>query len=356
MTDAVNKYFMKKKEEINDYVERIFLNKRQDYIHFGSFGNNAIERLKEMTLGGKGVRGGLLIFTADAYKAKNQELVMEISATIELIHSSLLIHDDIADNDMTRRGKPTIYAQYLPFAKSKEIDDPINFGKSIATVIGDIGFFIAGRHLIDSTKNLENNYQILSYIFREIIYVCFAQLDDITFGFSSGSPGITNIKRVYQYKTARYSFSMPFTLGAMLARVNENTIHILQSIGNDLGFIYQLRDDDMGLFSEEATIGKPVGSDIRENKKTLIRELLYKKAAPSEKEFLNNTFGNKELSNQNIEKVKKMVIDLGVKKEIENLIISYQKQAAKKIGKLNLAKKDQEFLYELINYVEVRKN
>src|SRR3989338_4668494 len=105
MKTDVNKYFREKKIEINNYTKKIFEDTESGFKDFGSYGTSAIRKLKDLSLLGKGVRGGLLIFAVESYHAKNPEIALHLAASVELIHSALLIHDDIADNDLIRRGK-----------------------------------------------------------------------------------------------------------------------------------------------------------------------------------------------------------------------------------------------------------
>ena len=354
MKTDVNKYFREKKIEINSCTKKIFEDTESDFKDFGSLGASVIRKLKDLSLLGKGVRGGLLIFSSESYHAQNPEIALHLAASVELIHSALLIHDDIADNDLIRRGKPTIHAKYLEYAKSESITNPQDFAKSISMIIGDLGFFLALSHISLITKKLKQGQEILRLISDEISLVCLAQIDDIRFGYFNNDIDENDIKRVYKYKTARYSFSLPLLLGAKLAGVKVDQQKLLRQIGSNLGFIYQLRDDEIGLFSDDETIGKPVGSDIRENKKTLLRQFLYQKVSVSDRKFLDETFGNKNLSKVDIDKVRKLILEFGIKKRLDSLIISYKSEVKTDINKLSVSAKSKQFLNDLADYVKNR--
>ena len=71
-----------------------------------------------------------------------------------------------------------------------------------------------------------------------------------------------------RYKTGRYSFSLPLLAGAMLADAPAELRGKLETFGESIGLLFQIRDDELGLFGDERELGKPVGSDVREGKKT----------------------------------------------------------------------------------------
>ncbi|MEI7604169.1 MAG: polyprenyl synthetase family protein [bacterium] len=107
-------------------------------------------------------------------------------------------------------------------------------------------------------------------------------------------------------------------LGGLLAGKNIEEMKKIEEVGELLGLVFQIKDNELSIFASEEELGKKVGIDIIENKKTHYRELLYQKSSIEEKEFLNKTFGDENLTFDSIMKVREMMINKGVREELQN--------------------------------------
>lgn len=278
----------------------------------------SIEKLMDTVTTGKLVRGILLLL---AYESKCKTVskdALTLAAAIELIHTGLLIHDDIMDNDHLRRGKPTVYAQAMHEGKIYNADNEKDYGVAIAICIGDLAFFMA-YELIGMLSPSAQNKQILATSAHELQKVGYAQITDVHFGRTQSEPTEDEIISLYRFKTARYSFSLPLKLGGMLAGCDEITIKNLEQFGEELGIAFQIKDDELGIFGIEETVGKPVGSDIRENKKTLYRHILFQLADGRTKDQLNKIYGNTVITNKDISKIKQYMMKYNVLKTIQKV-------------------------------------
>ena len=135
---------------------------------------------------------------------------------MEIIHSSLLIHDDIMDNDRLRRGERTVFAQYEQLGRGRRAADAGRFGSAMGICAGDVGYFVAGDILAPLPLDPEVKGPLLSLVFRELAYVGLAQMQDIAFGAFDRTPARDEVIALYLYKTARYTFSLPLMAGALL--------------------------------------------------------------------------------------------------------------------------------------------
>lgn len=281
-----------------------------------------IDALGDFALRGKLIRGTLFLLASEMLGVKFVKELLDIACGIELMHSSLLIQDDIIDNDYMRRGAKTIFAKYAEDGKSIGAFNPYHYGISTAIVVADVAFFLA----VDLLANYDHPplSKLLKYYSHEIYLVSLAQSADSIFGQTNKEPDKEEIYAVYRHKTARYTFSLPFEMAAIVAQVDTKTRNLLDELGEIAGIIFQLKDDEIGLFGEEKTIGKPVGSDIRENKKTIIRFLLYQKANNEDLRILDSCFGNPDIKKIQIETVKKLYekykIQEYIGREIEELM------------------------------------
>lgn len=281
-----------------------------------------LEILEEFSLRGKLIRGILFLFSSEMFGLEINSKLIDIACAIELIHSSLLIHDDIIDRDFTRRKGKTVFAQYIEKGKEIKTSDPLHYGISIGIVAGDAALFLALELLAKYKK--ENLYEMLAFYANDLRLVALAEGLDSEYGQSDLNPDKEDIYSIYKYKTARYTFSLPLVMAGILANEDKKTLQILDEIGERAGIIFQLKDDEIGLFGDEETIGKPVGGDIRENKKTIIRALLYEKVNDEEKKFINKSFGNQNITLDDITKIKDLAIKYGIldsiKDDIDNIM------------------------------------
>ncbi len=305
------KQLTQKKELIQKRLEQI---KPHDI----EWSRDVIKRLKEFASNGKMLRGSLFLTAYELFGGK--EDVLDIAVALELTHSTLCIHDDVMDRDERRRNFKTIHKQY------QEGLDNEHYGYAMAINAGDIGFFLAFKYI---PKELKHIYT------EELIKCAYGQMQDVHFSFSSRELNINQILEVYKYKTARYTFSLPLMLAAKLTGKNPD---IYGEIGENLGIIFQIIDDDIGLFGDQKQIGKDVGSDIKENKKTLHRYYLLKNK-PELKKYFGKKLDQEEL--QLIQKEAKLI-----KPQIKNHLEKYTKKIQKSIEKIP----EKEFFEEFCQY------
>lgn len=311
-------YFEDSRVSIKNHLKVFFDEKRSEKLPQVFKEQRLIDSLESFALRGKLIRGTLFLFAAEALGLSKNKEILDIACGIELMHSSLLTQDDIIDNDYIRRGEKTIFAKYKDSGVEIGAFDPYHYGISTAIVVADVAFFFAVE-LISGFDNSSLS-KLLKYYSHEIYLVSLAESADSIFGQTEREPEREDIYEVYRYKTARYTFSLPFEMAAIIAKTSTEKRQHLSELGEFLGIIFQLRDDEIGLFGDEEKIGKPVGSDIRENKKTIIRSLLYKYANESDRETLSRIFGNPKTGIGEIEEIRKIYDKYEIKKHIEKEI------------------------------------
>ena len=260
---------------------------RGNFGRINAWGPDLGGRLLDFALRGKMVRGGLLLLGHEMHAAGGGRAaprpVLRAAAAMEIIHSSLLIHDDIMDNDRLRRGGRTIFAQYEQAGRRARAVDPAAFGRSMGICAGDVGYFLAWEILSGLAVDAERKVELLALVSRELSYVGLAQMQDVAFSAFPRIPSRDDVLALYIYKTARYTFALPLMAGALIAGAPAAERRRLCELGERLGVIFQVRDDELGIFGSEAETGKPVGSDIREGKKTLLYlELIRRRARGGE--------------------------------------------------------------------------
>jgi len=341
-------WIARKKPLIARELRRLLEQRRADFSRINAWGRDACTRLRSFASRGKMVRGGLLLLGYEMYASRAAPVaVARAAAALEIIHSSLLIHDDIMDNDRLRRGARTVFAQYEHAGRGRHAADPGRFGLSMGICAGDVGYFVAWDILSRLPLNPTARAALLSLVSRELAYVGLAQMQDIAFGAFARIPARDEVIALYLYKTARYTFSLPLMAGALLAGAGAAERRKLGELGERLGVIFQVRDDDLGIFGTEAETGKPVGSDIREGKKTLLYIELFRRARGAERRELEALFGKPTLSRVEAARVRGAIEKLGARKTLDNMLQGLARDAKRIIGSLPISAAHVEVLEDI---------
>jgi geranylgeranyl diphosphate synthase type I len=259
------------RQEINGFLQEYIVENSQ--LVDNQWQDEIEERLLELVSEGKMVRGGLILETHDRFNGSSDSHheVLKASAAIELAHTGLLIHDDIIDRDDERRRMRAIHMQYRDLGRERSVPDPEHYGDSMAICLADVAFFLAFRLMSDIQVEPERSRKASTLFWDYFSAVGMGEMMDIDSGSSPEELSEEEIMELYRNKTANYTFSLPMATGAILAGTPEEKVEELEKIGMKIGIIYQLRDDELGLFGETDELGKPLGSDLEEDKKTLHR-------------------------------------------------------------------------------------
>jgi len=350
----MNNFFAEQKSAISAYLTDYLLQKREVLGMVHPMGADSADRILDFSKKGKMLRGGLvalayLLTRKDRSANEVPSAVTAVGAVMELFQSGFLIHDDIMDRDEKRRGVQSIFAQYSRMAAHQGIDDYYHTGESLGMCAGDITFFAAFEILaaLDSTEKC----QLIGLCAREISYVGVAQMMDVYWGQTGDDISEEDVIGLYRYKTGRYTFSLPLMCGAQLAGADRIQTGALEQLGELLGIVFQLKDDELGLFGEEKQLGKPIGSDLKEGKKTPFFIRLTGKASSQEKDRLALLFRNKQISAEDVQYVRELVEKYGIRREISDLCGDYAGQARKLIrGSDGFDPEYQLVLTQLIDY------
>lgn len=203
---------------------------------------------------GKRLRPIFLLLACEAQDGDWQQ-ALPAAAAIELLHNFTLIHDDIEDRDRTRRGRPTLWAVW---------------GEPQAINAGDALFALAYRSLFNlQTTGVppETVLRAVNLYTDTILHITEGQHLDLSFEAKSKVDEATYLTMI-QGKTAAL-LGLVCELGGMLASAVEARLAALREFGVELGMAFQMQDDLLGLWGNPKQTGKPVGSDLRNRKKTL---------------------------------------------------------------------------------------
>lgn len=347
---SVNQFFEKFRSSIEEYIREFISVKKGGLSAVNIWGKDLMERFSGFITQGKLIRGGLVILSHMMFKKDIPREVIKTAAAIEFIHSSLLIHDDIMDRDHVRRGEKTIFSQYEELGKNEGHPDPGHFGVSFGICAGDIGFFIAFEIISELQLKPETKERVCALWSKELFNVGLAQMQDIYLSNCRADTGEDEILNLYRYKTARYTFSLPLMTGALLAGQDEKMILSLEKIGEHMGIIFQIKDDELGLFGTEKEIGKPVGTDIEEGKKTLFSHYLLKMTSEEDKKIVENVLNRKRCNPEVIQTLRRIAEKSGAHEKILNKILTLKDKTQKLISSLNVEATHKNILLDILKY------
>ncbi|HCS78932.1 TPA: hypothetical protein DIV55_04290 [Patescibacteria group bacterium] len=354
MHDNVLNQLQQYKAAITEQLEKVIKDKQAGFAIVNEWGSDTLDRLLEFSKNGKMIRGALLLFSTEMFGRKITAEHMKAAAALELIQSAILIHDDIIDQDALRRGKPAMHTQFQAIGINRKSTNPVQFGISLAICAGDVGFFLAFELLNSLTVSPETKTRITKLVLEEIQLVELAQMQDVFFSATSKQIEETEILKLYQFKTGRYTFSLPLTCAALFTKQPTQIITKITQLGEYLGILFQLKDDELSLFGTSKVTGKPVGTDISRNNKTLYHHYLFVLADSAQKKRLNTVFGNPNLSVKDMAFVQTLVNDLGINNLIRKQKQILERKAREIISTLPVAPLHKEFLIALISYNQNR--
>ena len=284
---------------------------------------------------------------------ENSKQLLDTQAALELLHASALLHDDIIDGSSTRRGEPTSHTRYIAkHADSKWAGEARRFGEGAVILIGDLAFVYADQLMTGVNS-------ITAKVWNEMrIEVNIGQYLDLL-GSAQRERDLAKAERVCRYKSGKYTVERPLHLGASLAAPEQADILLeqLSSFGLPLGDAFQMRDDVLGAFGDDATnlTGKPVGDDLREGKPTPLLAMAFERATVAQREVLDQV-GALQISQQKISDIQQVIVETGALAALETKISSLVKQSIAKIAQSSLNKTAIDQLTELAEFVASRTN
>lgn len=250
--------------------------------------------------GGKRIRPLFTLYFSEL-AGGNKESAVKLGCALEMIHTYSLIHDDLPcmDNDDMRRGKPSCH---------------IAFGEANALLAGDAllteAFYLAAQSGIsDANANLAVKY--LSE-FAGVRGMVMGQVLDLQ--FENTEPTLNDIKKMYSLKTCAL-LKCACVLGYLTSEeIDSEKIDLICQFAENIGLAFQITDDILDVISDSETLGKPVGSDEKNNKPTFVRLYGLEKSKELVNELTNNAILILKSFNGKSEKIIKLTLALAERK------------------------------------------
>ncbi|RPF22355.1 polyprenyl synthetase family protein [Myceligenerans xiligouense] len=289
-------------------------------------------RLARSSVGGKRLRPRLLLDTHRAFGAPHPEDAAVAGAAFELLHTALLLHDDVIDRDVSRRGQRNLPAEFAADAADAGLTP------EAASSWGDASGILGGDLLLSATYALVARVrpvirgELTELIDEHLFRAAAGEHDDVAFGLGTAPATSESVLRMMANKTAGYSFAAPLCAGAVLAEAGERAAAELEQVGLALGVLYQLRDDLLGVFGDSRT-GKSTISDLRQGKRTLL--VAFAEGHP-EWTAVRHLWGDPELDEAGAGRLRAALTAAGAYAAMTELIETQRQEAVATIDRTTL--------------------
>lgn len=275
----------------------------------------------------KRIRGAFVYYAYLLGKKKDNK-IWNAAMGVELVHTALLMHDDVMDLDNVRRGKPTTHKYF-------EEGDP-HYGESMAYTLGDAVLSIGYELVLKSGFEAELVVKTMEKLLRGITKTAFGQAYDVSLEKMVNLWKEDDVISLHRAKTAIYTYENPLFIGAILAQLDDKVLKILHDYSMTGGVAFQLQDDILGIYGDSEKTGKSINSDLLGGKVTLLVLKTFEKGSAKQIVDLKKVWGKRKATNEEIEKAKKAIIDSGSLDYSRKISREYAANAAKIAGKLRL--------------------
>jgi geranylgeranyl diphosphate synthase type I len=303
---------------------------------------------------GKRLRPALVYYSYRACGGGSDPVVMPVAMAVELLHTYLLVHDDIMDHAETRRGEPAVHVLFNDLHRDRGWQgDSSHFGTSVGILLGDLAESYA-LELYSSSEMSEavraDVRKCFSTMCQEVIV---GQYLEMTAGYR-GNLSEEELLRILQMKSGRYSVERPVQLGALLAGASGDTLGALTRYGARLGEAFQLQDDLLGMFGDVETVGKPVGEDLAEGKYTILIHSALEKLSPEDRTTVESALGNASVREDEVREVQRLIESVGARQRIVDMIETRMLVAAEALAEADVTGSGADFLQGLMDYLRGR--
>lgn len=263
-------------------------------------------------------------YVAAAGQPDDAQPLLSVASSLDLLHASALVHDDLIDDADTRRGQPAAHRQLETLhTEHGGRGSAGEFGTSSAILLGDL-LLMWSVELVDQSgaRGLDRARPHLSAMRSEVTagqYLDVAAQYGVT-GAASFAEELDVARRVLEYKSASYSIRRPALIGASLGGASEQLQGALGEFGSVVGRAFQLRDDVLGVYGDPAVTGKPYGGDIHEGKRTVLVLTALANASAEEARELDDLLGAPNLTDTDIRRAADIIEHTGAREHVDSVI------------------------------------
>jgi geranylgeranyl diphosphate synthase type I len=268
---------------------------------------------------GKRIRPLLFALSYLGFAGREARGLYRSAISFEILHDFFLVHDDIIDDSDLRRGLPSMHRMLS--------------SKGLAIAAGDALCGMALELFMSIDESPLRKERAMAKFAGTILDTSAGEFIELLYSDTDiGKISREAIYRIYDLKTARYTFSSPLVLGAMLAGAGDAELSKLSRCGIYLGRAFQIRDDILDMFGTKGALGKSPMTDIKESKKTLLLWHAYRGSNVKERFALRKIFSRRDKRAADLGKARRIVLASGAleicKKEAASLAAKAKKITA----------------------------
>ncbi len=288
---------------VDAVLERFLAARRADLSDADPLAAELVDELRRVVVaGGKRLRPLFCYWGFAAAGGDDGEPIVAAAASLELLHTFAIIHDDVMDRSPRRRGQP---ATHVALARGGDA----HVGLSAAILAGDLALVLSDELFSDAGFAGEPFMNAFRWYHRMRSEVVAGQYLDIA--AAGGAASEDEVRRIARLKSGGYTVEKPLLIGAALANASPDVEATLSAYGSALGEAFQLRDDVLGAFGEEEVTGKDTHGDLREGKRTLLVARALAAASESDRAFLTEHLGDPRLGRANAERIRTIIRETG---------------------------------------------
>ncbi|CAM3895948.1 polyprenyl synthetase family protein [Nocardioides zeicaulis] len=323
--------------DLRDQVQGVldaFLDERAaELAPLGPDADRLVAEARTSVRGGKRFRASFCHWGHRAIRPEvaDEAALARACASLELLHASALVHDDLMDASDTRRGRPATHRAFEAEHRAAGWrGDPTQYGAAAAILLGDLLLGWAGdllRHSGFPDEDVAPGLTLFEQCRTEVIAGQFLDVSVQARGHADVDTAMT----VLRYKSAKYSIERPLHIGAGLAGASAGQLAQLSRFGLPLGEAFQLRDDLLGVFGDPVETGKPAGDDLVEGKRTVLVALALDAAPPAAAARLEAALGT-PLSLAEVDELRLVIDASGARAQVEEVIEHLAERAVQALG------------------------
>ena len=257
----------------------------------------------------------LFTLLANSLYNSDHSFAIPVALSNEMFHNFTLLHDDIMDSSKKRRGFETVHEKW-------------NVNQAILS--GDSMLIMATEFLDFYDSKIQK--ELLKLFNSTALEVCEGQQLDIEFEKKTDIDFDDYIEMITKKTSVLIASSIK--MGGIINQLDSGELDILYDIGLNLGIAFQIQDDYLDLFGDEKIIGKKVGQDVVNNKKTALHHLFVNTALEAQLSKYYD-YININDDDEKIEKIKSLFIGSDVEKSLKKLVQEYSNNATSAIESLN---------------------
>ncbi len=356
---SLKRYQRAIEKQLAAFIER----KRRDYA------TREVERWVYDVLGDFVLRGGKrvrAIMAVTAYEGAtgrfDDERIILPASALEFLDAYFLVQDDVIDDSDLRRGGPSAHmmlADYAVNVTDAHAEEAAAFGRNVAIGIGDIYNAWAIECILESDFPPDRKLAALATYNSACEVICRGEIKDIYLGLGHVTATEDDYLDMIREKTVFYVTRNQALIGLDLAGAPDELKEAVVRFAEPIGMAFQIRDDILDITSSEDELGKPIGTDVREGKDTLIIIHARENASEAQWQEIAKVLGDSEAADKQIVRVREMLDEVGSIEYAQRRMHDYLSEAEAALELLTgagLHERTVEFYRGMIEFIGSRRH